>query len=267
MFETPVEKIDHNPGRTELYFVAGDPYGDMSRSTFSLVRDIGTQTNPGVSTEPAESSGSESSLNLARHWLFDCLLNHGSCGPFTTAYKGNTWLPTRLIHVTETEASICYGENPPEGILPYATLSYAWGGKIAFTLQGSNINQLELGLPMAELTQTFRDAILVYRALQIRYLWIDSLCIMQSGQGSEEDKAHELKNMGLVYKHCCLNIAATGFPDGSRGFFCESRHPYFEVNDGARHKMEGQPPSAFRQRLPHLGFPLAATDPVRALEY
>ena len=58
-------------------------------------------------------------------------------------------------------------------------------------------------------------------SLGFRYLWTDSLCIIQD---SEADWASDSSNMGRIYKSAALNIAATGFYNGKNDLFV-SRHP------------------------------------------
>lgn len=55
----------------------------------------------------------------------------------------------------------------------------------------------------------------------LRYLWIDSLCIIQD---DKKDWLREAAQMGPIYKNGILNIAATGFSNGSHGLFA-SRNP------------------------------------------
>ena len=66
------------------------------------------------------------------------------------------------------------------------------------------------------LSKTFRDAIKVTRHLGIRYIWIDSICIIQD---SREDWEAESTMMGQVYRHCECCIAATAASDGTFGCF------------------------------------------------
>ena len=56
-----------------------------------------------------------------------------------------------------------------------------------------------------ELPKTFRDAVMITRDLGIRYLWIDSLCILQD---STEDWEREAAKMATIYEQCYLMIAA-----------------------------------------------------------
>ena len=76
------------------------------------------------------------------------------------------------------------------------------------------------GIPSRELPQTFQDAITVTRRLQIRYLWIDSLCILQD---SPEDWDHESVQMHHVYGNAYVTLAADDSRNSSQGLF-RGRH-------------------------------------------
>jgi hypothetical protein len=65
-------------------------------------------------------------------------------------------------------------------------------------------------------SKTFQDAVIVTRHLGFRYLWIDSLCIIQD---DKQDWEREVARMALVYKGSQLTIAATSSKDGSEGCF------------------------------------------------
>jgi hypothetical protein len=71
-------------------------------------------------------------------------------------------------------------------------------------------------VPLQDLSPTFRDAILFTRQVGIRYIWIDSLCILQD---SPEDWLTESSVMNRVYKHSVCNIAATAASDYSPGLY------------------------------------------------
>lgn len=61
-------------------------------------------------------------------------------------------------------------------------------------------------MPMSELPRNFRDAIIVTRVLGLRYLWIDSICIIQD---SKDDWEEQIGKMGSIYGTAHLVIAAT----------------------------------------------------------
>lgn len=67
----------------------------------------------------------------------------------------------------------------------------------------------------SRLPGNLRDAVKATRLLGLRYLWIDSLCILQD---SKADWAHESQFMNLVYKHAHVVIAAIASPCQSEGF-------------------------------------------------
>ena len=71
---------------------------------------------------------------------------------------------------------------------------------------------------MKELPSTFRDAVAVALKLDIFYLWIDSYCILQD-ESSNEDKEHEMAQMGEVYLNAILNIGAAWASSPMGGLF------------------------------------------------
>jgi hypothetical protein len=91
----------------------------------------------------------------------------------------------------------------------YATLSHCWGSDASFLrLSKRHMDDFEHGIRLQDLRQTFRDAIAAVRWFPILYLWIDSLCIQQSGEGSYEDLQYHASIMDRIYANCILNIAA-----------------------------------------------------------
>jgi hypothetical protein len=102
--------------------------------------------------------------------------------------------------------------------LPYITLSHCWGTCEIVTLTTSNIAQFQNSIELESLSKTFQEAILVTRRLGIRYLWIDSLCIIQD---STDDWRKESAMMDKVYGEGLFGIAASGATDGDHGLFFE----------------------------------------------
>jgi hypothetical protein len=71
-------------------------------------------------------------------------------------------------------------------------------------------------VPPAALPKTFQDAINMAGFLEIEFLWIDSLCILQD---DVDDWAKESSLMTNVYDGSYVNIVAPGAIDGSVGCF------------------------------------------------
>ena len=174
-----------------------------------------TDTNP---SWPEESTLANPVMAQAERWLSACLSHH-DCGRQSQLRQGvqQSWYPTRLIDVGRSvdDALRLVKSADISPSSPYMTLSHCWGLKPIYTLLKSNVSFLFNHIPWECLTETFRNAISVVRRLHVRYLWIDSLCIIQD---SSKDWLHEAALMGNVYKYSHCNIAATGFADGERGF-------------------------------------------------
>lgn len=132
-------------------------------------------------------TSSDASWELIKPWLTDCTKDHRGCNQEA---KQNRWFPTRLIDVGIRKSGgaprlILTAEARLEaGKDAYLALSHSWGSKQMVTLTTENITAFQDEILVDKLAPTFKDAVLVARRLSIRYLWIDSLCIVQN---SEDD--------------------------------------------------------------------------------
>lgn len=92
--------------------------------------------------------------------------------------------------------------------LRYVALSYVWGGPQKATLLKENRIALQQDGALKGLPKTLADAIAFTAALQIQYIWIDAICIIQD---SNEDKAIQIGNMANIYSYSLITlVAATG---------------------------------------------------------
>ncbi len=104
----------------------------------------------------------------------------------------------------------------------YITLSYCWG------VPGRDVppprttrdtyGSMTKGIEWSDVPTLFQDAILLTRALGCRYLWADSLCIVQD---DEQDWIEQSATMADVYSHGYLNIAAAAATSPSASLFHE----------------------------------------------
>ncbi|KAF3006562.1 hypothetical protein E8E13_006384 [Curvularia kusanoi] len=78
-----------------------------------------------------------------------------------------------------------------------------------------NIDSLQHGISKDLLPKLYQDAIDLTRALNKKYIWIDSLCIIQD---SKEDWAAECERMSAIYSNCYMTISAMSYENNSRGF-------------------------------------------------
>lgn len=64
-------------------------------------------------------------------------------------------------------------------IVPYATMSHCWGSYMPLCLMSRNIDEFNKQMPASKLSRSFQDAFLITKRLGLKYIWIDSLCIIQ----------------------------------------------------------------------------------------
>ncbi|TVY80789.1 hypothetical protein LSUE1_G006736 [Lachnellula suecica] len=166
-----------------------------------------------------DNTGSIQSLNRVSQWV-DLAKGHEDA-----KHEHASFYPTRLLKlgssVSETICLCVTKECAIEG--EYATLSHCWGSGQPTKLETDNLEIMKSGITVSSLPRTFRDAIVVARHLNIEYLWIDSLCIIQN---SSEDWQTEVQLMEAVYSNSCCNIAASHSINGDGGLFV-NRDPYF----------------------------------------
>ncbi|TGO54780.1 hypothetical protein BCON_0102g00370 [Botryotinia convoluta] len=109
---------------------------------------------------------------------------------------------------------------PGREYLRFVTLSYVRGKTVPFYSEKSNIDRLqEVGVLSKEsvadkLPMTIRNAIDVVRLIGERYLWVDTLCIVQDDAETLQD---ELNSMARVYTTSCITIVATDGIDANHG--------------------------------------------------
>ena len=96
---------------------------------------------------------------------------------------------------------------------PYAALSHCWGHKPFLRTLAGSLEAHKSEIAWERLPQSFQDAIAFTRHLGIRYLWIDSLCIVQDDQ---HDWRREAAKMASVYQGAALVISAAR-SDGAYG--------------------------------------------------
>ncbi|KAF2825143.1 HET-domain-containing protein, partial [Ophiobolus disseminans] len=157
---------------------------------------------------------------LIDNWMSICSTEHTHCHLQLSTYRR----PPRLVEITEDRIRLVATNVTHKGerVEPYASLSHCWGTNPTFlTLTEQNLHRLHNRIDHDELSKTFQDAILLCQRLDIRYLWIDSLCIIHKGAGSKEDWLRHVVEMRHVYRNCCVNIAASHAPDATHGLYAE----------------------------------------------
>jgi hypothetical protein len=163
-------------------------------------------------------------VNLIKSWMTGCTETHVDClpslslgVPASEALKlsWDSAFPTRVVDIGPADGSKDPFVRSTAGKRgQYATLSHCWGTKNHFTTTKATLEARETGFTVESLPKTLGDAITISRHLNIRFLWIDSLCIIQD---SAEDWLKEAASMADIYSNSVLTIAATGSPDSTTG--------------------------------------------------
>ncbi|KAH7096035.1 heterokaryon incompatibility protein-domain-containing protein [Paraphoma chrysanthemicola] len=155
--------------------------------------------------------------NLAKYWLDKCK-NHTECLP-----EDEAPLPTRVLELSvgHTKPSLMLVDgNTKQG--RYLALSHCWGSTKNWPLRTTrhNIEEYQSIIPFDDLPRTFRDFAEFSQGLGVKYIWIDSLCIVQD---DSEDWHSEAEKMGDVYRNATLVVAASGAKNSTEGLFITDR--------------------------------------------
>ncbi|KAI0505267.1 heterokaryon incompatibility protein-domain-containing protein [Xylaria bambusicola] len=168
----------------------------------------------------AGDTSSDISMQRACRMIEKCEQQHASCRP-----GREELLPKRLVDLSPTEHRedhvrlVEFAENA-EARGTYACLSHCWGqDPMPITTTQKTILENKRSMSLSRLPPTFRDAVLIARKLNLRYIWIDSLCIVQD---SRSDWEAESAKMASIYKNAFITIAATASPDFQGGCFSKS---------------------------------------------
>lgn len=192
-----------------------------------------------ATTSLPPNTGSLETWSVVEEWIQNCSTQHQCLAPT------DGWYPTRLVErlpgdrfrvVRSDSASFCRGKR-------YITLSHKWGDGNFLRLCTTNLFDLEKGLPINILRKTFQDTLTVAERLDIPYVWIDSLCIIQSGD-NHEDWQRESQTMTEVYSNSFCNISAD-YGDEENGLFYQRQNDDFEPPCKITVRWKKQPTQSF----------------------
>lgn len=171
--------------------------------------------------EHAPRRGSDGSLDDGYYQLFhrsEDLLelrdNSWRYSDVEMASKLPPLLPTRYIYVDSNPPQLCIAGPDSRGF--YIALSHCWGKSRTLVTTTATLADHVKGIPLKDMPQTLRDAVIITRELGLEYLWIDSLCILQD---CKEDWEKESAKMGGVYGNAFLTISAGASEDSEQGIF------------------------------------------------
>ncbi|KAM0430119.1 hypothetical protein ACHAPT_006125 [Fusarium lateritium] len=185
----------------------------QSSQTLSLVSDLSDQVSTFLSQHASQrdaNTGSPTALDLGRLWLKVCDSTHQEC----CQRRGSQapLLPTRVIDVRGPSLHVSSPGQRDE----YVALSHCWGTGKQFKTEISSLVNRQQGIDLVDMPMTFQDAIRITRHLGFRYVWIDSLCIIQD---SKDDWLREASEMGRYYRGASLTVFALDSAGDDQGCF------------------------------------------------
>lgn len=137
-------------------------------------------------------------------------MDHKTCPQPTILF-----LPTRVIDCDNPRKPRLLITTELSSRAQYATLSYVWGEKQPHRTTSNNLKEYEFGINPKFIPATIWDAIRVTRFLGLRYLWVDSFCIIQD---SDSDKAAEISKIQIYFRDSYITIIAASAGRVSQGF-------------------------------------------------
>ncbi|KAF4627532.1 hypothetical protein G7Y89_g10619 [Cudoniella acicularis] len=173
----------------------------------------GSPASKYISTPPIEHDfGSPSTYTQARAWINSCIDSHMECPRRDAKFQ----MPLRIVDVGASESQTIRLHHSDGECVDYVALSYCWGSRQAIVLTEKTITDwATLGFALSVLPQTVQDAITVTRNLGLRFIWVDSLCIMQD---SDQDKRNEIGKMQAIYRNAYVTVVVACAADCHQGF-------------------------------------------------
>ena len=161
---------------------------------------------------PIVQAGGGLLFRILKEWLKDC----DECHTNHKFASDEKELPTRVLDVKGPGLRLYRSKVGEHG--KYMALSHRWGEdehRRPLSTLTWNEKAFCKSIDFQHLPKTFQDAVEVTRELNIRYLWIDSLCILQD---DNRDWETESRRMEAIFANAFCTIAATSAKDSWDGF-------------------------------------------------
>ncbi|KAI1177682.1 heterokaryon incompatibility protein-domain-containing protein, partial [Nemania sp. FL0916] len=164
-------------------------------------------------------------------WIKEFLLDFEKEDVALGIERDDRFLPTRLIDLGDDSNGrlarlvLATDLRNTDGRLNYAALSYCWGPPAAAANQyqttRETLEQRQARIDIAQTTPVIKDAADVCRAVGVRYLWVDAVCIIQNDKRDWEQEASRMCN---VYRNATLTICSLSSSSCTQGFLSKRSH-------------------------------------------
>ncbi|KAK6075904.1 heterokaryon incompatibility protein [Seiridium cupressi] len=152
-------------------------------------------------------------IETLKDWLWTCDHNHG--GPCREALAPDDKVETRPQWLVDIRRRCLVPAGPDD---QYAALSYVWGNVCVTQTTTSNLHTFlepgSLSSPQVKLPRTISHAIGLLDLLEIRFLWVDALCIVQDDAAIKQKQIHA---MAWIYANAYVTIIAADGWDAEHG--------------------------------------------------
>lgn len=160
----------------------------------------------GTSAQVAPNVLSDTCTQRLSQWIEDCITNHSSCKSLTQSARPARLLKVELLTDTADPTVILISVDQ-EDDYKYVALSHYWARSKPIKTTSLNVHERSAGIQWGDLPEVFQDTVRLSLRLGIRYIWIDSLCIIQ---GDETDWLAESPKMRAIYQDAYVVFAAHG---------------------------------------------------------
>ena len=191
----------------------GGPNGFSSKDRLGgfFVTEFSPLANVITARPLVQKKSAESMITLAKSWYESCNTSHSACAK--QPYIGQNEF--RLVDLRSSPALyVCEELDRAD---KYAALSYRWGDQPPLKLTTSTIARFSThGLSLHDLPAKIKDVCRLCRSLEIPFLWVDCLCIIQD---SVSDWNQQAIQMGSIFSQATVVIRAAAGHDCSHGLF------------------------------------------------
>lgn len=191
---------------------------------FDWPGDCARVWNGGPARHIISDPSSQLLVKRIRSWIDTCQRTHSICSQAASSIERR--LPKRVISVGATDVTdmhLLETDDLTHGAEePYIALSHCWGTTRTLLSTKATVEQWKQKIPFGKLSNTFKDVAKLAQGLGVKYIWIDSICIIQD---DKDDWQIEAAKMASIYEGAHIVVAATGSINGDIGFL-NKRRPF-----------------------------------------